>query len=51
MQMHASRSKPLTRVFGRTRAGAQVRHAQRATDATCVHAITRGGAVLVHVVG
>jgi hypothetical protein len=50
MQLHAPRSKPLTRVFVCTRTGARVRGALRATAATCVHAITRGRAVLVDVV-
>jgi hypothetical protein len=48
MRMRARRSKPLTQVFVRTRAGTRVRHAQRAATATCTHAITRGRAVLVH---
>lgn len=51
MQMRAARSKPLTRVFVRTRAGTRVRGALRATTATCVHALVRGGAVLVDVFG
>jgi hypothetical protein len=50
MQMRAPRSKPLTRVFGRTRAGTRVRRALHATAATSESAITRGGAMVMDVV-
>jgi len=49
MQKRATRSKPLTRVFARTRAGARVRRALHAATTTCVHAITHGRTVLDHV--
>ena len=50
MQMRAPRSKPLTRVFVRTRAGTRIRGALRAATARCASTITRWGAVLVDVV-
>jgi hypothetical protein len=51
MQMRARRSKPLTRVLVRTRAGAEVRGESCASVATRVRAITRWRAVFVDVVG
>jgi hypothetical protein len=49
MQTRAQRSKPLTRVFVRTRAGADVGSGRCASAATCVRAITQGCVVLVSV--
>jgi hypothetical protein len=51
MQMREQRSKPLTRVFCRTRAGADVQGESCTVAVTCTRAIARGDAVLVHVVG
>jgi hypothetical protein len=51
MQMRAPRSKPLTRVFGRTRARADVRGERCAAAATCARAITRGRVVPGDVAG